>query len=221
MANDRTLTSNPSNTLLQDALSLLRQMRDDVFQRGEVSGRSQSTGETLIHRIGVHLSHPVPVPGIPLRKIPTAWMRGIPPINTPDGPGEWDVDFSYGDDRPEGSDWVPLYRRAAPETECRRDGQAPNPVAEMLDQVSIDLEDTNHEASIAIQAGVMEIERLESKLTRHDWGVHGKCLECGMLKANEPLPISATGVGRDAYLKAWDTLSQADRDEWIKRGLGQ
>lgn len=40
-------------------------------------------------------------------------------------------------------------------------------------------------------------------------------------KASEPLPISATGVGRDAYLKAWDTLPQADRDEWTKRGLGQ
>lgn len=41
------------------------------------------------------------------------------------------------------------------------------------------------------------------------------------VKANEPLPISATEVGRDAYLEAWDTLPQAEQDEWTKRGLGQ
>lgn len=49
------------------------------------------------------------------KEVPTAWMRSIPPVSTPDGPGEWEVDFSYGEDEPvsvAGQSWVPLY--AAP-----------------------------------------------------------------------------------------------------------
>lgn len=41
------------------------------------------------------------------------WMRAIKSASTPDDPGEWYVDFSYGDDEPvqvAGQGWVPLYR---------------------------------------------------------------------------------------------------------------
>lgn len=41
--------------------------------------------------------------------VPTAWMRGIRSY-IPGEPDEWNADFSYGDDRPDGDGWVPLYR---------------------------------------------------------------------------------------------------------------
>lgn len=42
---------------------------------------------------------------------PVAWMRGHHTPSSPHGPDEWNVDFVYGDDSPEGDGWVPLYRR--------------------------------------------------------------------------------------------------------------
>lgn len=40
---------------------------------------------------------------------PCAWYLPHPPINTPHGPGEWEVDVVYGDEAPEGNGWRPLY----------------------------------------------------------------------------------------------------------------
>ena len=43
---------------------------------------------------------------------PVAWMRGHCTPGSADGPTEYDADFVYGDDPPEGSGWEPLYRAA-------------------------------------------------------------------------------------------------------------
>ena len=40
---------------------------------------------------------------------PTAWMRGWTTPGTVHGPAEYDVDLVYGDDPPEGTNWIPLY----------------------------------------------------------------------------------------------------------------
>lgn len=42
--------------------------------------------------------------------LPSAWMRGVTSHHGSNEPPEHDVEFSYGDDRPEGAGWVPLYR---------------------------------------------------------------------------------------------------------------
>lgn len=39
---------------------------------------------------------------------PIGWIRGVC-SHVPGEPDEWDVEFSYGDDRPEGSGWRPVY----------------------------------------------------------------------------------------------------------------
>lgn len=57
------------------------------------------------------VTHETNVQRVELREIPSAWMRGIPPVSTPDAPGEWGVEFEYGDDQPEGKGWVPLYSK--------------------------------------------------------------------------------------------------------------
>lgn len=41
---------------------------------------------------------------------PTAWMKGHVSQIGSNGPDEYDVDCVYGDDPPEGSGWIPLYR---------------------------------------------------------------------------------------------------------------
>ena len=39
-----------------------------------------------------------------------AWIRGYPPVNTPDGPGDWEVECVPGEDAPDDSpEWKPLY----------------------------------------------------------------------------------------------------------------
>lgn len=43
---------------------------------------------------------------------PTAWMRGVTSYCGANEPPEHDAEFSYGDDKPEGDGWVPLYRAA-------------------------------------------------------------------------------------------------------------
>jgi hypothetical protein len=45
---------------------------------------------------------------------PTAWMRGVRTPSSPHGPEEWDAEFVYGDDPPEGEGWLPLYRKPPP-----------------------------------------------------------------------------------------------------------
>lgn len=49
-------------------------------------------------------------PPLQLRAVPSAWMRGIKSY-VPGEPDEWDTEFSYGDDQPEGEGWVPLYSK--------------------------------------------------------------------------------------------------------------
>ncbi len=47
----------------------------------------------------------------PLTKRPVAFMRGVTTPGSPHGPAEHDVEFVYGDDKPEGEGWIALYRR--------------------------------------------------------------------------------------------------------------
>ena len=49
-----------------------------------------------------------------LREIPSAWMRWVRCGGHPAEPQEWDVELCYGDDRPEGEGWTPLYMRTRP-----------------------------------------------------------------------------------------------------------
>lgn len=49
-----------------------------------------------------------------LRRVPTAWMRGVKSGGSSHEPPQWDVEFSYGDDEPEGNGWLPLYGRTRP-----------------------------------------------------------------------------------------------------------
>jgi len=77
--------------LLNDALNLLRAFREDTFERGELSGRSQRAGEDLIRRIDAFLASPLHTKcehcGIPLPLIPgVAHFSGCPksPFYEPD-----------------------------------------------------------------------------------------------------------------------------------------
>lgn len=40
---------------------------------------------------------------------PSAWARPIRQPSTPNGPAEYDVDMVWGDDRPSGEGWIPLF----------------------------------------------------------------------------------------------------------------
>lgn len=45
---------------------------------------------------------------------PRAWYLAHLPVNTPDGPGDWNVDLVWGDDQPGGDGWLPLYAAPPP-----------------------------------------------------------------------------------------------------------
>lgn len=53
------LKSSNERTLLDETRQLLRAMREDIFERGTLSGRNQHAGENLIHRIDALLASPV------------------------------------------------------------------------------------------------------------------------------------------------------------------
>lgn len=68
----------------------------------KVSGEYGITGEAVSAQAPLQSS-------VGAEAIPAAWFRGVRTPSTVHEPSEWNVDFSYGDDRPDGLGWMPLY----------------------------------------------------------------------------------------------------------------